>query len=188
MKHIAAHGTLTDSRDGKKYKTVKIGEQIWMAENLNYEASGSKLYENVPENGAKYGRLYSWATAMRACPAGWHIPSNKEWDELYRYADGTSDNVESPYASSKAGKYLKSKNDWSCYGGGEDKCGFAALPSGRGKLAGEFADLGYYGNWWSASEHDTKHAYYRVMGYCFEYANWSRDIKTCLLSIRCIKD
>ncbi|MDR0515566.1 MAG: hypothetical protein LBH25_00805 [Fibromonadaceae bacterium] len=108
--------TIKDSRDGKTYKAVKIGTQTWAAENLNYNASGSYCYENDPANCGKYGRLYDWNTAMKACPSGWHLPSGTEWDKLYRYADGTS-GVESPYESETAGKYLKAKSGWNDYEG-----------------------------------------------------------------------
>jgi len=58
-----------------------------MAENLNYEASGSKCYDNKPANCDKYGRLYNWNTAKTACPSGWHLPASYEWDVLLRYVD-----------------------------------------------------------------------------------------------------
>jgi uncharacterized protein (TIGR02145 family) len=183
--------SFTDSRDRKKYKTVEIGSQVWMAENLNYNASGSKCYDNKPQNCDKYGRLYDLSAAKGACPSGWHLPNNDEWDVLYRYADGTS-GTENPYESETAGKYLKAKSGWNAYegksGNGEDKFGFSALPGGSGYSDGVFYDVGYDGYWWSANEHVNYNAYSRRMYYYNDYAIWYYGDKNFLHSVRCVKD
>jgi uncharacterized protein (TIGR02145 family) len=116
--------------DISKYKTVKISYHTWMAENLNYNARGSKCYENKPENCEKYGRLYSLEAAKKVCPEGWYLPADEDWDELVRTADG--------YHS--AGKHLKAKSGWPEGGNGLDTYGFSALPGGS--------------RWWSASFSD----------------------------------
>ena len=178
-----------DSRDGKKYKAVKIGSQTWMAENLNYNAKESKCYDNKPENCDKYGRLYDWNTAKDVCPSGWHLPSNDEWDVLYRHTDGTS-GTESPYESETAGRYLKSKSGWKDYegksGNGEDKFGFSAIPGGSGYSYGVFYDIGYDGYWWSADEYVNYNAYSRRIYYYNDHAIWYYGDKSFLHSVRCV--
>jgi len=132
--------TLTDTRDNKTYKTVKIGEQVWMAENLNYEAEGSICYDDKPDNCKKYGRLYNWKTANEVCPNGWHLPSQEEWGTLTDFFGGWR----------VAGKKIKAKSGWNKNSNGTDDFGFAALPGGHHD--GTFTNVGNFGYWWTASE------------------------------------
>ena len=152
-------GSFTDARDKKAYKTVKIGDQTWMAENLNYNASGSKCYgeggevrlpggapvkitsKEMQANCVKYGRLYNWNTAIKACPKGWHLPSAEEWQILVDFVGGKE----------IAGKKLKTKSGWNENGNGLDDYSFSALPGGQGS-DGQFLFVSKRGQWWTASE------------------------------------
>ncbi|MDR1811237.1 MAG: PEGA domain-containing protein [Candidatus Fibromonas sp.] len=184
-------GVLTDSRDGKKYKVVKISKQTWMAENLNYDANGSKCYDNKPENCTKYGRLYDWNTAKKACPSGWHLPSKGEWEVLDNAVGGEK----------AAGKNLKAKSGWNrngfFNGNGTDEFNFSALPGGHGNSDGSFRNIGIGGYWWSASEIGVNYAYYRsifnsldaaYLDYNNSYVSKDGNIKSSLFSIRCLLD
>ncbi|MDR2582618.1 MAG: fibrobacter succinogenes major paralogous domain-containing protein [Fibromonadaceae bacterium] len=171
-------GSFTDSRDKKTYKTVKIGEQTWMAENLNYNASGSKCYDNQPTNCDKYGRLYDWNTAKSACPGGWHLPSDGDWNVLMKFVNPSCLGNEKFCAN--AGAKLKATNDF----------GFAALPGGLGNHKGDFGDIGISTIWWSSSEMiNTNNVYVRTI------SSSNRDDvrrgnlnKTNLFSVRCVLD
>jgi uncharacterized protein (TIGR02145 family) len=181
--------SFTDSRDGQKYRVVKISSQVWMAENLNYDASGSNCYKDSLSNCKKYGRLYNWATAMKSCPKGWHLPSASDWDILMKYVQ--TDNGITYTSGSKAsvaGKYLKATSGWAKDENGKDKYGFAALPGGNGYSVGSFSSAGSYGFWWSASERGSYGAYYRYMYYNDEGADWSYHDKGYLVSVRCLQD
>ncbi|MDR1811516.1 MAG: fibrobacter succinogenes major paralogous domain-containing protein [Candidatus Fibromonas sp.] len=177
---FAAYGqqeqSFLDSRDGKKYKTVKIGNQTWMAENLNYDASGSKCYKNKPENCTKYGRLYNWQTAITVCPHGWHLPGEIEYEVLDKAVGGEK----------VAGKKLKAKSGWNDGGNGTDEYGFSALP-GSGSKDGDFFDVGY-GIWWSAEEFNSDDAYFRVMTHDYDYVFLGNTDKSSLFSVRCLQD
>jgi uncharacterized protein (TIGR02145 family) len=187
--YTGSYGSL--SHQGKTYKTVVIGTQTWTAENMNYDVGVSKCYDNSPANCDKYGRLYDWATAMTVCPSGWHLPSNADWDKLFRYADGTS-GTESPYGSQTAGKYLKATSGWNDSqgksGNGEDKFGFSALPCGTGNSGGSFRNVGSTGYWWSSSEGTSDYAYYYRLRSDIEGTGSGDDDKSYLYSVRCVKD
>ena len=193
--------TFKDSRDGKTYKTVKIGSQTWFAENLNFSAKGSKCYgeggvvvgfdedgdpinptklsnAEVQANCAKYGRLYDWETAKKACPAGFHLPSDDEWTALVNYAGGEE----------KAGKKLKSKAGWKDNGNGMDDYGWSALPGGSGGSDGYFVIAGNCGYWWSATEGNANDAWYRGMYYDDENVYRDSYGKAYLFSVRCAQD
>ena len=135
------YGTLTDDRDGKTYKTVVIGKQTWMAENLNFETRFSYCYENKDENCDKYGRLYKWEFAMEACPAGWGVPSLEEFQALVAAVGGLP----------MAGKVLKSTEGWKDGGNGTDEYGFSALPAGYMQEDSTFHNEGEYAQFWSTS-------------------------------------
>jgi uncharacterized protein (TIGR02145 family) len=167
---------------GQTYKTVKIGGQTWMAENLNIKTEDSRCYGEggrvnyqyyvtdsgtiyVPEyltsaqvqaNCAKYGRLYSWEAAMTACPAGWKLPDSADWDRLETAVGDWS------------GYKLKAKSGWSRWeyrygdlrdGNGTDEYGFSALPGGGWRdvdpidgVENDFSGVGRIGCWWTASD------------------------------------
>ncbi|MDR2584505.1 MAG: fibrobacter succinogenes major paralogous domain-containing protein [Fibromonadaceae bacterium] len=170
--------SFTDSRDNKTYKMVKIGNQTWMAENLNYNASGSKCYDNSESNCQKYGRLYDWKTAKTACPKGWHLPTKDEYGKLDNFVGGAN----------TTGKFLKATSGWSNNGNGNDKFGFSALPGGSGDSGGGFSSVGYYGFWWSASEYYSSSAYRRDVRYGVEFVHYSNYDEDNLYSVRCLQD
>jgi uncharacterized protein (TIGR02145 family) len=200
--------SFTDPRDEKTYKTVKIGKQTWMAENLNYDAEGSKCYgeggeveigydENgnpiaitlspneIQVNCTKYGRLY----IADACPKGWHLPSREEWQILVDFAGGNK----------VAGKRLKFKSDWEEDGNGTDDYGFSALPGGGGSfgLVSDgywYAGAGSSGSWsgYDCWDEECTESYpsYCTMRHKNEevYMNTDIDEHNYLSSIRCVKN
>jgi uncharacterized protein (TIGR02145 family) len=82
MTVLAAAASLPDQRDGQVYRTVIIGQARWFAQNLNYETPDSRCHGELAANCALHGRLYRWDEAMTACPPGWHLPSDREWQDL----------------------------------------------------------------------------------------------------------
>jgi len=198
------------THENKTYKTVVIviGRfgfyQIWMAENLNYNANGSVCYDKQESNCAKYGRLYDWATAMALdpscnssscasqisephrgiCPPGWHIPNDHDWDFFAGICKNTCSNTQAPF--------LKALSGWDgCsdeYCKGTDAYGFEALPGGNGSSDGNFGNVRHAAYWWSASENDDSKASSRYIQSIFVNLVSVQFDKSSLLSVRCLKD
>lgn len=125
MSQSVNYGTLEDSRDGKTYRTIKIGEQTWMAENLNYEVENSYCYDNDPKKCEVAGRLYVYSVAKVACPEGWHLPSESEYETLIQTVGGKSAAKDNLRADNGWGHGWVQKN-------GTDEYGFSILPVGYG--------------------------------------------------------
>ena len=187
------------SYGGKTYKTVVIGGKTWMAENLNYQtASGSWCYDNNSSNCDKYGRLYDWKTARTVCPAGWHLPSRNDWDDLGRAAGGerkpdNRDNIDWYGAWYGAGKKLKARSGWNNLydgsdGNGTDDFGFSALPGGGRTSDGGFYRAGNRGYWWTATEGVAGNADNRYMNYHDDDVDEYLNDKSDGFSVRCVKD
>ena len=174
-------GSLTDSRDGRTYKTVTIGTQTWMAQNLNYETVNSYCYRDSASYCTKYGRLYTWAAATSACPSGWHLPTQTEWNTLFAAVGG----------SSTAGTKLKSTTGWNSSDNsvsGTDAYSFSALPAGyRGYNWGYYYG-GYYADFWSSTEDDYDYAYHMSLDYNYDNAFLYSYYKYYGFSVRCVKD
>jgi len=162
-------GTFTDSRDSITYKTVKIGNQTWMAENLNYSTDNSWCYDNSSSNCSKYGRLYGWNTAKTTCPSGWHLPSESEFETLLSKVGGNGSTA------------YNALND-----GGSS--GFSALFAGWRDIDGSFGNVGGYGVWWSSSEDEDYSAWYLYMSSGNRDASLSGDNKAFGFSVRCLQD
>ena len=135
------YDSLYDERDGQTYKTVKIGEQWWMAENLRYEdAEQSVCYTDNPDNCLIYGKLYTRNGAINDCPNGWHLPTEKEWLKLQEYIKENSHSDKN-----NVGQYLRADSLWdvSGLGVGYDAFGFSALPAG----------VKDHDGWWGLNTH-----------------------------------
>lgn len=173
-------GTFKDPRDGKTYKTVKIGNQTWMAENLAFKPNSGNYwaYDNNNSNVVKYGYFYDWQTAKNFCLTGWHLPSDAEWTQLINFVGG-EDN-----ACTK----LKGKSGWSDGGNGTDDYGFTALPGGGRYGDGSFDTIGYHGFWWSATENGPDYAWSRYLYYKESYVNRDSYHKEVGFSVRCLRD
>ena len=169
---------LTDERDGKTYKTVKIGEQEWMAENLAFKPSSGNYwaYDDDISNVEIYGYLYDWETAQNVCPVGWHLPSDDEWTILTNFLGGNKVAIVK----------MKSNSGWKHGVSGTNESGFNGLAAGAVIKKG-YLTVGYGTLWWSSSEKN------KGLSWCRLISDNDKKIrgksrKDDGYSVRCIKD
>jgi uncharacterized protein (TIGR02145 family) len=173
-------GTICDARDGKIYRTVKIGAQTWMAENMNHCADDTWCYADSSSNCDIYGRLYQWTSAIKACPEGFHLPSRDEWDSLAAYAmEQAGDENNS----------LRSTESWDLdlVMPGNDVFGFNALASGRYYFRA-FTDMGFKAYFWTNESENSETAYIRSLSGMINTMGFGNSFKDSGLSVRCLKD
>jgi len=211
FKYTQQYGSFEDPRDGKAYKTTKIGDQVWMVENLDVsvfrngdiipeaksfeqwaKAGENKqpawcYFNNDPSTGSKFGKLYNWYAIndpRGLAPMGWHIPSDIEWSVLQNKLGGEEDAVE----------HLISKKDWPVsFLYGKNKSGFTALPGGKRKEYGDFEGVGKLAAWWSSTESNYITAWISQLEeinetFITEFKRVNYYKKASGFSVRCIKD
>ena len=194
------YGEMTDSRDGQVYKTVKIGTQVWMAQNLNYKTENSYCYNDSTIYCDKYGRLYTWAAAMDsvktgcgnnmkcspaypvqgACPNGWHLPSDAEWNDVIVIAGGGN--------FSLAGEGLKSRDGWLGNENTTDALGFSALPVGYRDYEGVFKNINKNVCFWTSTDVEDGSANDLYLSSGYDGADMYHDGKDYAFAIRCVRN
>ncbi len=171
-------------RSGNKYKTVVIGSQTWMAENMKY--MGVDIQCRGRSVDLEYGCLYNWDDAKKVCPDGWHLPTKKDFDDLLAYADAHRTSA-SVFLS-----LIAKSDDWKDYPSqGGDDFGFAALPTEQAFSDGSFSgSAGFAAYFWSSEEHIDADGIdngwrLRVNGVLTEVELMNKDVGD---SVRCLKD
>ena len=180
-------GTFVDERDGQVYKYTTIGNQVWMAENLKFDAPYSLCYEKIDGFCDTFGRFYSLHVNGNdldffdqelldtICPAGWHVPSMDEWNAL----------VVSMGGSNNAGRRLMSSSDFGeRYTPGTDDCGFNSLPAGSWLKNGSLASEYFCSIYWTSTAKNLSSSYF----FGLNANEYSFSVNEPKMSLRCIKD
>lgn len=194
----ATYGTFTDARDGRTYRTVALGSQTWMAQNLAFRrATGSAdsigtCYYKSGDSCAKYGALYTWDEAMAGessshgipsgvqgvCPSGWHLPSDTEWVAL-KTSLGLGD---------KTGAALKSTAGWNDGGAGTDSIGFRGLPGGYLYSGSAYSGNGRTGCWWTSTALSGMYSHHISLEADSDEMFASNTFMGNSVSVRCVKN
>ena len=205
----SGYGSNISDIDGNSYKTVYIGTQQWMVENLkvtkyndgtaipnvtdntlwgNNTSGAWAYYNNDAANNAKYGKLYNWYAVSptmngnkNVCPTGWHVPTDAEWTVLIDYLGGAS----------IAGSKMKEVGTTSWNSSNTDATNtslFTGLPGGYRNDIGYYYDIGGYGYWWSSTKASTDDAWYRRLSDYDGVADRGNFLKGNGLSVSCLRD
>jgi uncharacterized protein (TIGR02145 family) len=202
-----SYGAFEDQQ-GNIYRTVTIGSQTWMAENLrttvfkngdkipevtgnldwrNATSPASCTYGNTEneEDIASHGRLYNWfavSDSRSLAPAGWHVATDADWKTLSSYLGGEA--VVGGKLKETGTLHWKSPNT-----GGSNEAGFTAVPAGRREYTdGSFINVGYNTFWWTSSPYNPDYSWYRQVNYNTAYVNPANFHKQYGFSVRCVKD
>ncbi|MEA2042220.1 MAG: FISUMP domain-containing protein [Bacteroidota bacterium] len=180
-KTMAKEDTIIDKRDNQEYRTIEIGSQIWMAENLNFDTGdGNCCYDSISDNCEIYGRLYTWTAAQNSCPQGWHLPSDDEWIQLEKSLGMPSSEAgETGYRGTNQGKQLMK----------DGITHFNVIMAGtKSFYDGSFSNLTVSTNFWTSSAFDESNAYNRYFKADKIKVGRGYDDKANSFSVRCIKD
>jgi uncharacterized protein (TIGR02145 family) len=201
---VDSGGSFTDPRDGNVYKTVTIGKQVWMAENLRYvpsivgprtgsrttayyyiyDCDGTSVSVKAAEIYATYGVLYNLTAALSACPPGWHLPSNDEWAQLSDYlGNGAGGKLKTTGTIESETGLWHSPNT-----GATNNKGFSALPGGIRDNDGTFKLIGSLGTWWCADKSSAGISFFWLMGYNHDVLDKGLHYQDLGLSVRCVRD
>lgn len=172
------YGTMTDERNGLTYKTVTIGNQTWTAENMNYKTSGSICNDDYTRNCNIYGSLYLGREANLACPTGWHLPSNEEFEELFEAVGGIE----------TAGKMLKSAVGWEGDENNTDPFGFSAIAAGGRFNFGSHSGEGSSAYFWTSSVDEDFYPYYVQLRVGNDGIYQGSYQYKATFPVRCVKD
>jgi uncharacterized protein (TIGR02145 family) len=218
---IACQEPVTDI-DGNTYQTVKIGSQTWMAENLRttklndgtaipnekliagwsiLATPAYVLYNNTTNADSikKFGVLYNWfvINTKKLAPAGWHVPTDAEWDTLQNFLIAKGYNWDETTTENKIGKALAARADWKttavegtvgCDVRKNNRSGFATMPAGSRYYDVNFNYIGQFGYFWSANAEDDAHAHYRLLNCYLDFLDSYISVTSCGFSVRLVKD
>ena len=181
--------TVTDI-DGNTYPTVVIGKQTWMAKNLAVTKApdgtpvNSLPYLGVEDSVKTYGRIYDWENARKACPSGWHLPSDDEWLEMIRFLGGPL--VAGGKMKEKGITHWKDPNN-----GATNESGLTVLPGGYHTARGKYINFkNNFAYFWTSTSFDDANAwgYYLTYGEPIIYRYSASFTKDMGFAVRCIKD